>query len=181
MTLLCIHIKIWNCMSSETLLLNCDTLKSFSRLVTRYHHHGLADSNSSLHCLQLLFFMQNILFPISHWMKNQSAANQQLYLQATGWLAAPVPTVCTVYLYLPPPLWGWKQQFLRNVGTYLPKDMPTHPRSLSTSIAGLLESCPIQLSYVHVTQVMFSPFHTAAQHLIICVPNAGNALHCSSS
>ena len=146
--------------------------------MTRYHHHGLADSNSSLHCLQLLFFMQNILLPISHWMKNQSAANQPLYLQDTGWLVAPVPAVSTMYLYLPSPLWGWRKQFLWNVGTYLPKDMATHPRSLSTC---LLESCPIQLSYVHVTQVMFSQFHTAAQHLVICVSNTWNALHCSSS
>jgi len=54
-TQLCTYSKIWNCKSSETLLLNCDTLKSFSSLVTLYHHHGLAQLYCWLQLITALF------------------------------------------------------------------------------------------------------------------------------
>jgi len=53
-TQLCTYSKFWNCKCSGTLLLNCDTLKSFSSLVTSYHN-GLPQLYGWIQLITALF------------------------------------------------------------------------------------------------------------------------------
>jgi hypothetical protein len=97
--------------------------------------------HSSLYSFSSLYRIYFYPFP-TEWRTRALLISYRTDKILAGWLVAPVPVICTTYLYLPPLLWGWRQQFLWNAGTYLLNNMATHPRSLSTSITGLQDSCP---------------------------------------